>query len=72
LPDDEAPCRPKNAYGRRKLALEAAIARKGLPAALLRRLFAGFPAAASPPSRKWWRHGSLMPKIAIQLLTRQV
>ncbi|HKO08903.1 MAG TPA: sugar nucleotide-binding protein [Alphaproteobacteria bacterium] len=36
LPDEEAACRPKNAYGRQKLALEAAIAREGLPAAVLR------------------------------------
>ncbi len=36
LPDEAAACRPKNAYGRQKLALEAAIAREGLPAAVLR------------------------------------
>jgi len=36
LPDERAVCRPKNAYGRQKLALEAAIAREGLPAAVLR------------------------------------
>jgi dTDP-4-dehydrorhamnose reductase len=36
LPDEESVCRPKNAYGRQKLALEAAIVREGLPAAVLR------------------------------------
>ena len=36
FPDEDAACRPKNAYGRQKLALEAAIAREGLPAAVLR------------------------------------
>lgn len=36
LPDESAPCRPKNVYGRYKLEVEEAIATERLPAAVLR------------------------------------
>ena len=36
MPAEDAPTAPKNAYGRQKLAVEQAIAREGLPAAILR------------------------------------
>ena len=36
MPDESARTAPKNAYGRQKLAVEEAIVREGLPAAILR------------------------------------
>ena len=35
-PDEQSPTAPKNTYGRQKLAVEQAIAREGLPVAVLR------------------------------------